>query len=362
MPRARADLFLLRAKVNEDTEARYRKAVTAFLAWCRHSRVRTRTDGDVDYALCEYIHDLYETNNGKCRQRAQDAVSGIQLFAPQFKRNLPLSQQAMAGWRKLHPAHKHPPVSWSQTIAIAIKLAAWGRWDMGVAALLSFSALLRIGELVALRRSDVYDADASENRLDRAAFSGLRLRRAKTGTNQFAELHDRAVMSLLRLHLHSHSSRNIFDFTADTFRRHFKLACASLGFDPSIVPHSLRHGGATALYMLGVPLETILVRGRWAATKSARHYVQQGRVLLMAQPNPAMVKAAKALGTIVAPHLQTIFTCLRGRPVLRHHRKRKAVTHSLAHQDGPARHSARHDWLVRPNYTALDAGHVAAVF
>lgn len=361
MPRALADLFLLRAKVGDNTEANYRKAVSTFLDWCAQHRVRARTDGDLDYSLCEYIHHVYEENDGKCKSKAQNAISGIQLFAPRFKHKLPMSQQAMAGWRRLHPAHKHPPLSWSHTIALACKLAVWGRWDMALATLLSFSALLRIGELASLRVSDVYDADAAENRLDRAAFSGLRLRRAKTGTNQFAELHDSSVMALLRGHLRGRKRGFIFDFTADTFRRHFKRAAAAIGLDPSVVPHSLRHGGATALYMLGVPLETILVRGRWAATKSARHYVQQGRVLLMAQPNPTAVKAAKALGTLLAPHILAVFSCLRGLPVLRGHRKQHMRTAAPVDFPENARHSSRHDWLVRPNYTALDEGRVRAV-
>lgn len=357
MPRAISDLFLLRAKVKRDTEATYRQAVMAFLDWCARNRVRARSDEDLDYALCEYVHDVYEQHDGKNKSKAQNAISGIQLFCPRFKHKLQLSQQAMAGWRRLHPAHKHPPVSWSQTIAIACKLAVWGRWDMAVATLLSFSALLRIGEMVSLRVSDIYDAQAQENRLDRAAFSGLRLRRAKTGDNQFAELHDNAVMSLLRLHLRTRKRGFVFDFTAGTFRRHFKRAATAIGLDSSVVPHSLRHGGATALYMLGVPLETILVRGRWAATKSARHYVQQGRVLLMAQPNPVAVKAARALGTLLAPHLVAVFSRLRGLPLQRHHKRR--------HQDADlqgSRHSTRQDWLVRPNYSALDQGRLRAVF
>ena len=49
----------------------------------------------------------------------------------------------------------------------------------------------------------------------------------------------------------------------------------------SFTPHSLRHGGATRDYMLGVPMADIVVRGRWAQSKTASRYIQQGRALLV---------------------------------------------------------------------------------
>lgn len=41
-------------------------------------------------------------------------------------------------------------------------------------------------------------------------------------------------------------------------------------------PYSLRRGGATFLLQQGVPLDTILVRGRWRSLAVARLYLQDG--------------------------------------------------------------------------------------
>ena len=68
-------------------------------------------------------------------------------------------------------------------------------------------------------------------------------------------------------------------------------SCADLSLSPDYVPHSLRHGGATHDHITGVPLEEILRHGRWAAVKSARHYVQSGRALLLTTAVPAEVAA-----------------------------------------------------------------------
>ncbi len=52
--------------------------------------------------------------------------------------------------------------------------------------------------------------------------------------------------------------------------------------------HSLRHGGASRAFLRGggVAMPDILVRGRWKVEKSGRHYVQSGRMLLLALALP----------------------------------------------------------------------------
>lgn len=41
-------------------------------------------------------------------------------------------------------------------------------------------------------------------------------------------------------------------------------------------PYSMRRGGATYLLQAGVPVETILVRGRWRSIAVARLYLEDG--------------------------------------------------------------------------------------
>jgi len=53
------------------------------------------------------------------------------------------------------------------------------------------------------------------------------------------------------------------------------------------VPHSLRHGGATADFLNGATIEQVMFRGRWQGMQSARRYIQTGRALLAAQSVPA---------------------------------------------------------------------------
>ena len=97
----------------------------------------------------------------------------------------------------------------------------------------------------------------------------------------------------------------LFAFSADSFRRVFKDTCADLGLSSDYVPHSLRHGAATRDHIRGVPLEEILRRGRWASTKSARHYVQSGRAVLLVTEVPRRVLRA---GWVLSRYIPSIFS------------------------------------------------------
>jgi hypothetical protein len=141
------------------------------------------------------------------------------------------------------------------------------------------------------------------------------------------------------------------------FARVEHLQCSpeitSLRLNTRYVPHSCRHGGATALYMAGVPIETILHRGRWASTKSARYYVQSGEALLLAQLPQQAVRDA---GRMVAAHLVSMLLAWRKRVKRSVRAGRQRFLQSQLASALPARHSTRHDWLVKPDYAILNEG------
>ena len=92
----------------------------------------------------------------------------------------------------------------------------------------------------------------------------LRIRKAKTGVNQWVSVRDPAVMALVRGLLAVPRRGSLFSFSAGVFRTQFKHVCRQLGLSAAYVPHSLRHGGATHLHLLGWSLEDILMR--WTVT------------------------------------------------------------------------------------------------
>lgn len=90
------------------------------------------------------------------------------------------------------------------------------------------------------------------------------------------------------------SPRNISNTIGIPLRR----SATAHGLDPArFSPHSLRPGGATALFIAGVPFEFIRRFGRWASMR-LRDYIWHGDVLFMSL-SPKLV-----LATGLIPHLQ----------------------------------------------------------
>ena len=182
---------------------------------------------------------------------------------------------------RLVPVVSHPPLSWELTVLLSIQLLREGFPLIALGVLLAFDCLLRISELLRLAPEDVvFPGDCRLGvPIDRAM---LRLKVTKTGKNQWVPISNPVVVRWLRAVLiRCQSTARLFPFSSSLFRRLFKATVAKLRLPTSIVPHSLRHGGATRLHLSGLPLEDILLRGRWAASKSARTYIQAGKALLL---------------------------------------------------------------------------------
>lgn len=116
-PPGLSKFFLLYANVKDKTQRDYRAAVQTFVSWCDTNNIQSGSNEDRDWAFLEFVHDQYEQHGGACRAAVARALSGLQLLARQLKRQLPLSSQCLAGWTNLHPSVKHPPLTWSLSVA-----------------------------------------------------------------------------------------------------------------------------------------------------------------------------------------------------------------------------------------------------
>jgi len=311
--RRRRQDFLKRAAYEDTTRDKYSGSVQMFVDWMDRSGEDPATVEELDEVMCEWFHDLYTLRGGGCRSYAEAAMSGVTLMYPRAKGHLHSCKVALRGWKKNVPVVPHPPMSWELAVCVAVRLATTGHWMKGVATLLAHDCYLRVGELVGLTRADV--ADAGDRRMG-SAHTGmaLRLSKTKTGPNQWVTVRDPDVIALVRHRLATMSSRRrsarLFPFAASTFRKHFKAACADLGLAKEYVPHSLRHGGATRDNQRGMTVEDIARRGRWASTKSARHYIQSGVALLydtwvpdgVAELSDALVPNIRAAFSLAQTH------------------------------------------------------------
>jgi len=278
------------ATINRETARRYRAAMEDFLDWADDERVTS--DAALDMLLVEYFHERFADGYGK--SSAEHLLYAWAHYMPEVRGMLPRAAQCVRGWNKLVPVNSHPPLTWDLAIAIGVRLAGIGKKRHGIAVILAFDALLRVGELCALRREDVVDGGVGRLGRDNDGRVVLRLRKTKTGTEKSVEVLDPSVIALLRdVVSRTAPGERLFPFSTANFRAALKDACASLGLSERYVPHSLRHGGATRYrFYFRMTLEQVMERGRWAASRSTKTYIQSGRALAMSMEVPAAIAAA----------------------------------------------------------------------
>ena len=291
---------LLMGGYSPATQVAYCTATHRFLQWCDEhygghlSLGGARNYRRLDRALSEYMVELWFDNVGKAE--ASRTFYGLEMLIPGIKQHLPRAKRSLRGYERLAPSKQRPPMPLPVAAALAVWLAGSGKFSMCLAILLSFECYLRSGEMLRLIRKDF--ALGTDSRL---GFTGgtaasrlfVNIQRAKTGKFQGVEVRDPQVKAITLAYLERlQPEAKVFPFSKSTYYRWFHHGCSALSLSSEYVPHSLRHGAATRDYSdNNVPIADVMVRGRWAATKSALHYIQQGRQLMMAHQVPPHIDA-----------------------------------------------------------------------
>lgn len=286
---------MLSWSVSPPTAKRYRQHVKQFIDYCILQEEEDITDEqEFDDLLLDYIHHLYESGLGK--SKASMTLYGIINVLPNLNGKLPKSTQAVKGWHKQVPGRSYPPLTWELAVTIAVQMVRSGHYQYGVGVLLSFDCFLRVSELCNITKE--HFADSGDHRISTEHKGTLiSLPTTKTGKNQWVEILNPSVITLVRSLVKSTKPKNkLFTFSPATFRRLLHATCADLGLSSLYVPHSLRHGGATRYrHVLKWSIEDIMERGRWAASTSARRYIQSGVAMLMTMSAPPSITTASII-------------------------------------------------------------------
>jgi integrase len=277
------------------TVQRYERALELFLVWCGgDGRSSVGKATKLDEVMADYVLFLFES--GMSRSRAEMAIGGICMLLPEMKETWTQSSALLKGWRRKVPAVQYPPLTYDAVVLIVRSLVLAKESVAAIGVLLAFDCLLRISELLRLRKKDV--ARASDGRLGAESKQMvLNLGKTKNGLNQSVIVLDTTVQKLVtwRLEQLKDDDAHLFPWSSDGFRQVFKKAVADAGLTEDFVPHSLRHGGATRMFLAGTKVEDIVARGRWASMKSASRYIQGGRSLLLQQQMDRSLGARAAL-------------------------------------------------------------------
>ena len=311
----------------------YNRSLTSFLTYARLTPQQLLSAPAIrlDRLLAVYIQHSYDTASPFTS--AAHALHAVVYHRPDLKVRMFISRQCLKGWERVKKSSSRPPLTWELTVAIACTLARSGFHAPAVATLVAFDCYLRVGELTRLRVRDIVMPD--DPRMGRAHTAmAVCLGRAKTGLNQSVALARTDVAGVLCAWVKAlprggpDHNPLIFAFSPEYFGRLLRNACVQLGVGAAhYTPHSLRHGGATADFLLSGSIERVQFRGRWKSMESLRTYVQTARALLAAQDVPP---ALNQLGAQLADSLLPVMTHLLGTvPEVQPLRKPRRVTFGL---------------------------------
>lgn len=294
MPVPIADNRLLQcAKVKPVTLKVYHRGVCDFSEWAKNNCKSLTSHLRTDEAMSQYIHHLCW--EGRSITEASNVVFGwILLRSPASwhmpdKEKLPISRQALKGWRSRYPGRARTGVDLILWDLVALGAARQGNFLTACAILIQGDTYMRPSEVLnvtmrhllrPLRSKKVWGimiglseegTPAKNGEFDECVFldtpSRLHVNDIITGLVRRAKINGNAIFDQL---------------TLEQYEKQVQAAATSVALGHlKLVPHMLRHSGAShdAFHELR-SFKEIQVRGRWKAVKSLNRYKKPGLMLL----------------------------------------------------------------------------------
>lgn len=161
-------------------------------------------------------------------------------------------------------------------------MAGWaflkGHFQFGVSLIIGFYPILRTGELCNLRSSHMVSGSK-----DRQILISLGLTKAgkRQGAAESSILGFESAVTLTKAWKRSVSSFSPLVPSIPKWKSLFSECLVALNLEQyEFRPYSLRRGGATFWFAKHQSLDQLLIQGRWASSKTARIYINEGLSLL----------------------------------------------------------------------------------
>lgn len=299
--------LLIAASLEPSTRRRYDSAARDYEQWAADSGLVAvpTTSAELDQQLTAYFDNLWTSNPGHLRGKAVHTLAALRKQHPSLTRDLPFTRQALQGYERKQPTTQRPPMPWKVAVAIGVHIAATGHARMGIGIVLAHHCMLRVSELCAIKKEDVLVTGDSRIDLDDdAPRAFVRLAKTKSGRNRSVDVLEPGLVAVLAQLMDGTSAGDrLFPYVPDTFNAVLDVMCDKLGLRKYTM-HSLRHGGATKLYIDGWSVADICQRGRWKQQGTLDNYVQTsvGIAAMMAVP-----RAVAQFGVICAKDLPAAF-------------------------------------------------------
>ena len=279
--------------VRNETRKRRLQLITYFRTWLwSHHQVSLRgllnqkpIDAEVlSFWLVQYGREMFGA--GKSYNKFSETINAIAMLKPLIKRSPTPAWDLCFAWLADEPHSHHPALPASILLAMLSVALCWG-WAYEAAVLsLTWAGILRIGEVLQARRSDlILPSDAAPGQ----TFVLLQIAdpktRGRSARHQSARVDQPDIIRLLTaVYEKADSNDLLWPLSASTLRKRFSSLLTALGitgtngrglqFDLA----SLRPGGATHLLNMSENSELVRRRGRWLSHRVMEIYLQEIQV------------------------------------------------------------------------------------
>ena len=263
--------------VSSKTNARYKNARERFYDFLHKNQLEIPTRRDqFDAIVSEYVEFLWSEGEG--RGLAADTIAGLQDLDPKLKGHFQQTWRLMKTWNTQEIPNRAPPLPEQAILAMAGWGFFHGHFNFSVSILLCFYAMLRTGEVLGIRNSDI-----SMNSATSPAVISLGLTKGgkRTGAAESVTLTAAVALKWLWQWKGRNGPKASLCPSASTWRTMFKTCLADLKLTLfEFRPYSLRRGGSTFWFSKHGSLDRLLVAGRWQAARTARIYINEGLSVL----------------------------------------------------------------------------------
>ena len=272
--RHRVEAFLLKS-LRDATREKYQQAIQLL----NREILQTQTDwaslteAEQDLFLAEWLVDGYEQGSG--RTEYGYVLSALGRMNPRVRYKI--AWRVFEVWGSLQPPQQAPAAPPELLTAMMVAAFALNRAPLGILICVCFSGLLRVGEALQLRWSDIFFAAGNVT---------LCLGQTKGGMEQKVVISNGTVFEWLGRFGAQHGAcatdTKVFDMSYSSVLRWVKkLALLLAGEEIKLTTHSFRRSGASELCRQGVAIADICLFGRWLSDRSAREYIRKGEVAIL---------------------------------------------------------------------------------
>ena len=256
----------------------YKLALERFLAFAHRSEFELVDATDLDYVLAEYFNCMYQ--EGEPVSAAGHTLSGIKRFIPELRIQLPTASQYFRNWQRCHRPLRAVPISWELLQAMAAICWDQGSKPVALPLYIGFNCFLRTSEMLALQFCHLLPHHTKPEVAVVIPFS-----KTSHGNAEVLLVKDERLWRLTHaLKAKKGITAPLWAGTPGLFRSTWARLLECLEFRPDdYTPYGVRRGGATWYFLETASLDATLARGRWATSKTARSYIDDGTLTLANQ-------------------------------------------------------------------------------